>query len=149
MWGPSMIRRLLCRLFRLVPSETASAPSPWRIKAWDDVLAAKDVDPVWPIIAATETWSRHLVPAYRKMLVQTLFLLATEPDERRKLELQIQAQLINRLLEQPAMAQQRDDMLRERMYQAGEFDTDPRSVYAQGQAAGTGTLGALGGLNGR
>lgn len=141
------LRRLACRLFKLVPREEYEAASVWRIKAWDDALTSKRVDPIWPLIASTETWTRHLLPAYRQMLADTMLLLINEPDEKLKYELQIQAQFINRLIRQPEFAMQRDEMLRERLYNSGQLDADDR--IASGRAAGVGNMGTLGGQNGR
>lgn len=107
------MRELICRLFNLVPAEQVPLK-----ESWDVLIEARNANPVWPRILGSRVWTEDLQPWLEQMLVQTLFRLANERDPKVVLELQIQAQMLNRFLETPVKEKLRGDLILDNQFRA-------------------------------
>ncbi len=96
-------RKLICRLFKLVPAESVPDDAP--ANQWLDLWDYKDAKVFWPRITKTQVWKEDLRPAYKHMLLKAMRALAMETDPTRFVALQQRVLLLNDLLEIPARAE--------------------------------------------
>lgn len=116
-----MIRKWLCRWFRLTRNEDVPIPQDTS-GHWDDLWEVKDVKVWFPRMLNSEEWKRDLEPFFKQSLLRTFVAMSYEKAADKLRRLQERALLINEWLETPHIMVNKEEAMLNNAFGSGRDD---------------------------